>query len=145
MIRLRDDLIVTGLFIVFVIWVLVLSAALSPVARLAPLTIALPTLGLAVIELIRGMRAPAPVADRAVGARERDMLAWIVALLLTCDLAGLAVGLALFVLLYLRVRSQESWALSAAVAGMAWFMLSVILSGALRVPLYGGRITGWLR
>jgi len=126
--------------------VIVMSLGYSYAAKFFPLSVAIPTAALAVVQIVREVRAktePTEVPQETKAAR-RDVfrkylaaLAWIAALLLIIYLVGLLVGFPLFTLLYLKLHRQ-SWLLSIIVS---LAILAVVYGGfvvGLKMPLYGG-------
>jgi len=122
------------------------SATLSPVARVAPLVVGIPTLALLGLELVRdltrGRRQPAP--DDRAGAAERGLFGWLVILLGLTGVVGIALGLPVWLGLFLRLRSGERWTVAAAFAVGLAVVLYGVLEVMLGIRLDGGALTGWV-
>lgn len=71
------------------------------------------------------------------------MFAWIAALLASIVLAGMAAGVPLFLLGYMRVHFRESWRASLALSGSVALLLGAGLQHLLAVPLYPGLLAAW--
>ena len=150
MTRTSERTILTLVFVVFVVVIGAASMTLSPVARLAPLTVACVTLGLLGLELMqsaRRTREPSVERERAHDHHERSpvsgrdelaMFAWLLLLLACMSAGGLAVGLPVFLGLFLRFRSRLGWAAALAGAAVLWFVLYGLLDLLLRLRLYEG-------
>ena len=171
MTRQREDIVLTASFTVVAAVAAVMSAGLSPVARRAPLVVAVPTLALLALELgsqlsnaragrrLRELRAPGIGSyvvkgkpheetphpdDRTERRRELAFLGWACVLLALSSALGMAIGLSLFVLLYLRLQSGERWPVAAGVAACAWGVLYGVLALALRINLFEGYVMRWI-
>lgn len=143
MTRRGEAILLTALFMAGVGLAIWSSLGLSPVARLAPLVVAVPTLLLLGIELLRQIsQASEPPAadDRTLRNRELALLPWLGVLAVSSYLLGMALGLPLFVLSYLRLRSSETWTTSIAVATGLWIALYGVLLQLLEIPLFRGRL-----
>lgn len=126
----------------------VLSAGLSPRARLVPLGVSLVTLALLAVEIGASLRSgPAGETAEPGAAREpgeRAMLAWLAVLIGLVLTAGMPAGLPAYVLLYLRLRGAQSWWFAAGVALALWIVLSWGLQMTLGVRLYRGWLGNWI-
>jgi hypothetical protein len=141
--RVREDVLVTVAMAAGVAAAAVSAAGLSPVARMAPLAVAVPTLVLLGIELVRRRTRPDRAKQPASRAEERIMLAWIAVLLGASVVFGMTWGLPLFVLLYLRLRARESVTVAVVAAVALWLVLSGVLSAMLHVHAYRGLLQAW--
>lgn len=125
---------------------LVETLRLDPVARRIPLFVVVPLLILSLLQLV----VPAPEAERTSEPKSQpsstQALLWVTSFPLALLLAGMHLGPALFVLLFLRVRGRESWFVSltgAALAGLTVVLLfNVVLDtstpvGVLLRPFLG--------
>ena len=139
----REAITVTAVLLVVVLVLLTASLSLGPVARRMPLAVAVPTLVLLALELARETRRP-----RAGGsprqASERVLFLWIAGLLALVLLVGMAAGVPLFLLAYMRVHFRESWRASLLLSGAMAVMLGVGLQYLLGMPLHPGLVAGWL-
>jgi hypothetical protein len=154
--------------------VIAASVSLGPVARRMPLVVALPTLLLLALELARLIRhapardaeapPPQPSAQCGGGASlsagasakaeapriarrqtsERVMFGWIGILLALVVAAGMAAGVPLFLLAYMRLHFGESWRASLGLSGCVALLLTAGLQYLLGLPLHPGVIAGWL-
>lgn len=146
MIRVREDLVVTLVMTAGVAAAAIAAMGLSPVARLAPLVVAVPTLGLLVVEILRRRGTAAADGEPAASRRgaERTMMAWVGLLLGASAVVGMDWGLPLFVLLYLRIQAREGWGLAVGASFALWLILVGVLSALLHVHVYGGLLRAWL-
>ena len=147
MTRAAEGALLTLVFTTSTALVVVMSLDLSPVARRAPLLVALPTLALLAFELLAGVsriRARSVIEEHSLRVRERALILWAGVLLASSALLGMLVGLPAFLLLYLRYRSAERWMVALAVAAGFWTLLYGVLVLVLRLPLYAGRLWSWL-
>ena len=148
----RETTVVTGAMLVIVVLVLTASLPLGPVARRMPLVVAIPTLLLLALELARQTRDPDGGASAKAEAprtsrrrtSERAMFGWIGILLALVVVVGMAAGVPLFLLAYMRVDFRESWRASLLLPGAMAVMLAIGLQYLLGVPLHPGLIAGWL-
>jgi hypothetical protein len=155
MTRRREAIIVAGAMLAATGWVIVASAALGPVARRMPLVVAIPTLLLLALELGREWRLArdrggaeaahhgAPPTSRRQSS-ERAMLGWLGILLALVVVAGMAAGVPLFLLAYMRVHFRESWRAALGLSGCVAILMTVGLEYLLGLPLHPGVIAGWL-
>jgi len=145
--RAAEGALLTLVFTTSTALVVVMSLDLSPVARRAPLLVALPTLALLAFELLADVsriRARSVIEEHSLRVRERALILWAGVLLASSALLGMLVGLPAFLLLYLRYRSAERWTVALAVAAGFWTLLYGVLVLVLRLPLYAGRLWSWL-
>jgi hypothetical protein len=162
---------VAGVMLMVTLAVIVASFPLGPVARRLPLAVAIPTLLLLAFELGREVRLarerpgaerrgaeapPAQCPSAACGggasapriprrhSSERVLFGWIGVLLALVVIAGMAAGVPLFLLAYMRVHFRESWRASLLLSGAIALLLAAGLQYLLGVPLHPGVIGGWL-
>lgn len=141
----REAVVVIGAMLVMVSLSTISSLSLGPVARRMPLVVAIPTLLLLARELAREMRRDREDAGRpSRHASERALFLWIGGLLALILVAGMAAGVPLFLLAYMRRHFHESWRASLALAGTFAILLVAVLQYLLGVPLHPGLIGGWL-
>lgn len=156
-----ERLIVTAILLVLVVLAVMMSTGLSPVARWMPLAVALPTLALLGLELVadaaraggvsrltlvntRGLsrlvegagRRRREAADGASRRSERQALIWLAIAIVSVLTLGMLAGLPLFLLLYLRLRARERWALAIGLAGGLLLVMYAGLDRLLRIGLY---------
>jgi len=123
---------------------IVLSLGLSPVARMAPLAVGVPTFCLLCLELASDIFRAAPAPGSGGHSATESLFGWLGFLVAAAFLAGLAAGLSIFVLAFLRIRSEERWRVALGFAVGMWLMLHVGLEQFLRINLYGGLLGGWI-
>jgi hypothetical protein len=157
----REAIVIAGAMLAATAWVIAASASLGPVARRMPLVVALSTLLLLVLELVREVRleavsggAASTSAEASATAEvqrisrghssERVMFSWIGVLLALIVLVGMRAGVPLFLLAYMRVHFRESWRASLLLSGCIAILLTAGLEYLLGLPLHPGAITGWL-
>jgi xanthine/uracil permease len=149
-----ERLVLTAVLTLLVAVIVGQAIGLSVVARLAPLAVGVPTLMLLGLELARDAgrwrhehEHRAVVSPPPVEAADEPMsiLVWAAGLVLGAFLFGMAVGLPLFLALYLRMRSAEGWTMAAVSAASLFVLLHGGLEVLLRVPLYDGLLGfgGW--
>jgi hypothetical protein len=176
MIKLRERALFTLILSAFAGLILYFTVSLSPVARLVPITVVIPTLGLLIFQLVLDLapwleqkyrrfekvdllgveeikkevsshdQANSANAgnDASSGRRELDLFSWVLLLVTMIYLLGFLVALPVYLLLYLRWRSGESWALSISVAvGMGSVLYGVFIL-TLRLRLDEGHLWRWL-
>ncbi len=137
----------------FVAVILYQTAHLGPVARLVPLTIAVPTLMLLVLQLLRDLspalgrladqrglrpvltrprarltqRPSADLTGEAGSGSPRQILAWMAILVALVYLVGLIVASPIFLMSYLRWVARTRWSravIVAVVVGLVPYVLS---------------------
>lgn len=139
----------------FLLWQ---TLGLGRAARLAPLWVIVPTLGLLLVQLVldlcprwaarlpqaRALDAPAPSGEVVTGhrreRREAATLAWLAGLAATIQLVDVVLAIPLFLFAYLVSRSREPWWRAAAVALAAFTALRLAFPNRLG----SGLITDWL-
>jgi len=152
--------------VALVSWITAFTFQYRPRARLVPLVIALPTLALAVYQMLSEI-SPARAREGRTGGTERPTLfkvgtaareiisharaaesggrgmeppravAWLAALVASIWLAGILPSVALFLLLFIRSEASRSWLFALAAA----FAASIAIYGSLAllcVEMYQG-------
>ena len=121
-------------------------------AALFPLVIGIPLLVLSAVEaawVIFGTTERAQVQDFQISGEvaERDVLrrsaaaaAWIAGFFAAIVFAGFLVAVPLFVFLYLKLESRESWMFSAVATAAVWGFFYGLFDRLLHLPLP----SGWL-
>ena len=143
---------ITGLAVLFVIAVLVMSAGLGPLARKVPVAVALPTMALLLCQLHLERKAgsgPQKEAEPTGGApsksKERILAAAILLFALFIYLFGFAIAVPLFVFVYAKkVEGQRSLP-AAGFAIATGIILAVVFGVFLDVMLFGGQISLWMK
>ena len=162
----REATVVIGAMLLGVIGVLTASLPLGPVARRMPMAVAILTLVLLALELARNIRqsreglaaesgheATLSAGSSAKGdaprmpsrqTTERVLFMWMGGLLVLVLLVGMAAGVPLFLLAYMRVHFRESWRASLLLSGAMAVLLAAGLQYLLGLPLHPGVVGGWL-
>lgn len=165
MMRINDRQFFTLALLVFATVMLYATAGLSEVGRLVPLSVLVPTLVLLVVQLcldlapgfvekhsllekkdvfgIEQMRPKAAEeADSGAwrGRRELNVFVWVTLVAGLMYLVGALIGLPLFLLLYLKVRSREGWVLSIGLSAAMFGFLYGVFVAVLNVRLHEGWI-----
>lgn len=152
------DLAIVGFFAIFVYearnWKLE--------ARLYPWVVGIAMLVLAVAHLIRELardgdeRLPSPGSAPVDSRRATDLdggrdqrrafgvFAWSLGLLAGIWLIGFGSAVPLFLLLYLKAQSRETWGLSVVLAGVAGLAFWGLFDWFLHLPLPDGIVFSWL-
>lgn len=123
------------------------SLRLQSTAATVPLVVAVPTLAMLLEQLVREMRRNVPPRTTPADTlpqRERSTLLWMLVLLVMLWALGVVVALPLYLLLHLRFRSREHWAVAIMVAGVTWCILVAGLVWLLDVQPPAGVIWAWL-
>jgi hypothetical protein len=138
-----------------------MTARFEPAARIVPLSVLLPLIGLVALQLARELRAPLMPADTTpdgiadagtaepeaapMARSEGAALGWIALLGLLIVSLGLPAGTALFVLVYLRRGSGERWIFAIAGGVASALGLCLILSNVLGAPVSAGAVGSLFR
>ena len=159
---------VTILLLIFVCALFYASLGLSPVSRVVPISVLIPTIALIALQLILDI-APSVVSrlraidqkdvfgvDHLRGDRrdnsvdpisrrnvELNVILWVLMLPLMIYLLGLIAALPLFAFLYLKVRSAEGWMLSMVTSGVLLAFVYSILRFTFPAALKLGYIWTW--
>jgi hypothetical protein len=169
--QLTGKALFTLVLLAFVALIFFLTLDLSRVARLVPLRVAIPVLGLLILQVLldllpaweqtyrrwqkadlfgigglqekAGLQVHESAAEAPPRQRERSILLWSLALLAFIYLLGLLVVAPLFTLLYLKKQAGESWLLSIVMAMGIWGFLYGIFVLTLHARLYEGQLWGW--
>lgn len=162
--RLNDRTFFTLAVFVLVLGFLVLSLDYQPRARLVPLIIAVPTLLLTLLQLLIDMvpavarrfsflleydlfgidtrRAAEPSEETgsssAVYRRELNFAAWLLLLMALIYFLGYLVAIPLFLILFLRLRSSESWPMTLSITAVTWAFVYVVFIVVMGAPLHEG-------
>ncbi|MDE0032425.1 MAG: tripartite tricarboxylate transporter TctB family protein [Deltaproteobacteria bacterium] len=162
--KLNDRTLFTLGVFVLVLGFLVLSLDYQPRARLVPLIIAVPTLLLTLLQLLIDMvpavgrrfsflqeydlfgidtgRAAAPSGESCpsgtVFRRELNFAAWLLLLMALIYFIGYLVAIPLFLVLFLRLRSSESWLMTLSITVATWAFVYVVFIVIMGAPLHEG-------
>ena len=162
--RLNDRTLFTLAVFALVLVFLVLSLDYQPRARLVPLIIAVPTLLLTLLQLLIDMvpavarrfsflqeydlfgidtgraAAPseAPAGSANVYRRELNFASWLLLLMALIYFLGYLVAIPLFLVLFLRLRSSESWTTTLSITAVTWAFVYVVFIVVMGAPLHEG-------
>jgi hypothetical protein len=122
-------------------------------AGLFPWAVIVPTLALAIVQLIRDLGGWRPAGDgealeapsAASGRRTAEIAAWIVGMFAAIWLLGFPLATLLTTFLYLRLGAREPWAVSLALSVGGFLFVDGLFAGLLGVPFPPGRLFEWLR
>ena len=134
-----DARIATGLLILFVVMT-GMAYGFPPVTRSFPLLVGACGIVLSAVECVRLWRR-ARSAPRIAGESQRDRLAmfgWVASALGIMSVAGFAIGGALFVGVFLKVRERESWTFSLLGSASVVLILHVIFERVFGLHLHPG-------
>lgn len=123
-----------------------------------PLAVAIPLVILALLHLVLQLfGAPETAGGPAVEAEFSNEVApevarrrvvaifsWIAGFILLVYLVGFPVAVPLFIFLYLKLQSQESWFFSVALTGIAWGCFYVLFQRVVQLQFEDGLIQTWL-
>jgi len=111
-------------------------------AALFPLAIGIPLFFLAAIEVAWALAAKeAPEAPEPSSALP---WAWMFAFLALIVLLGFPIAVAVFVLVYLKVQSKESWLFSIVLTAAVWGSFYGLFDMMLHLPFPAGWLLEWL-
>jgi hypothetical protein len=116
-----------------------------PKAALFPLTMGIPLLVLALVQITIDLREPPPAPGPPARQRSLAVFAWMAAFIALVLLVGFPMAVPLFVFSYLVMESRESLALSALAAGVAWSIFHLLFERLLHFPFESGLIQGWFQ
>jgi Tripartite tricarboxylate transporter TctB family len=117
-----------------------------PKAALFPLVMGIPLLLLTVAQVFLELRAaPGATEPAGTGRRVLAVFAWMAAFVALVLLGGFAAAVPIFVFLYLRLDSRESWLLSGALAAAAWGFFHLVFQRLLHFPFEAGLIADWFQ
>jgi Tripartite tricarboxylate transporter TctB family len=115
-------------------------------AALFPLTMGIPLLVLALVQVVQELRAQPRRAEQGLANRRSlAVFAWMGAFIALVLLLGFPVAVPVFVFSYLTVASREGWVLSGALAAAAWAAFHLLFQRLLHFPFETGLITGWFQ
>jgi hypothetical protein len=132
-------------------------------ARLYPWAIGVPMIVITLLHISRelfskGEKKPQPtssntpvdfqftkgVDERVARRRTIAMFSWIFGFFGGIWLIGFSLMVPLFVFLYLKVQSRETWGLSIVLTGAAWLIFWGLFQYLLRLPFPDGQVMIWL-
>lgn len=173
MIRFDEKTLFTSAMFAFVALIFSLTLGLGRVARLVPMVVVIPTLGLLLFQLLIDMFPRVaekfsrfekkdvfrvePLREKShneAGAeqgeegsrRSQEMIAflWLSSMLALIYLFGFLIALPVYIFLYLRKRSDEGWLMSAAIAAGMFSLIYGVFILTLGIRLYEGNLWKWL-
>jgi hypothetical protein len=150
--------------------ILYLTLGLGRIARLVPLWVVVPTLGLLLLQLIADVAPPrlnprrpwllmaarqmeiggTGIHTAVAGPQSNDVrlagrnFIWISWMVISIYLLGLFYALPLYALLYLKTRAGQGWRSSIAVAATMGFILYALIVHVLGKTLDGGQFWIWI-
>ena len=158
--KVRPQAIFSFIFLIFFIVFVYQAYEWRLQARLYPWAIGIPMIILAIIQVIfdlkgveRKQQDDAPVMDyqfsQAVEpklARRRaiTMFGWLFGFFVAIWLLGFSVTIPLMVFTYLKIQSNEKWAISIILTVLAWLFFYFLFVKLLTLPFPEGLIFTWL-
>jgi hypothetical protein len=165
-VRLTDRTYFTfGIFVLILVFV-VLSLNYQPRARFVPLAIGIPTLVLALFQLLidlipavgrrfsffqeydvfgieagraaENSREQEERSARTIHRRELSFAAWLLLLVALIYFLGYLAAIALFLPLFLKLRSSEGWRMTLSITVVTWGFVYVIFILIMDAPLHEG-------
>lgn len=162
--KLNDRTFFTLGVFVLVLGFLLLSLNYQPRARLVPLIIGVPTLLLTLFQLLIDMipavgrrfsffqdydlfgietsRAAEPAQESrpsgSVFRREINFAAWLLLLMALVYFLGYLVAIPLFLVLFMRLRSSESWLMTLSITAVTWAFVYIVFIVVMGAPLHPG-------
>ncbi len=122
---------------------LVVARPWPQAARLFPLTIGLPTLALAGVQLVVAGRSSSPGGNLGAASDNRRgliMCGWLLGFGLAVVVLGFRLASLVASLAFLRLDAREPWRLSLAISAGIYLFFLVLMDVALNVPFNGGII-----
>jgi len=154
-----------GIFLIVLVFVVV-AVNYQPKARLVPLAIGIPTLLLALFQLLidmvpavgrrfrfltdydlfsAGEQQTAEDSEgeeerrrRAVHRRELEFSVWLSLLMALVYFMGFLAAIPLFLLLFLKLHSGEGWPMTLAITAGTWLFVYVVFILVMDAPLHDG-------
>jgi hypothetical protein len=126
-------------------------------AKLLPWVIGFPMLAMALVQLTLDLRkgasepeptSPGGMVDEIPSdlARKRTLIVvgYLLGLFVAIWLLGFSISIPLFIFLYLKLESDESWWLSILLGALAWGCIIGLFEGVLDQPFPSGLLVQWL-
>ena len=127
-------------------------------AGLFPWVIGIPTLILALCQLVKDLlgreKAKRPLADWEVAAdvapevatrRTVSIIIWSIGFFLAIWLLGFSYSIPVSMLLYLRLAGKEKWPMALAVTFFTWLFVYGLFERALSIPFPDGLLLTWFK
>lgn len=174
MVKIKEPAVFTTLLLTVVGLCLYSSLKLSPLARIVPLTVLIPTLFLLSLQLMLDLwpglaerykkfqqleifsikKIDNTIVKRAETVDQTDyaisinaelmIIGWILLLLTLIYLIGLSISIPIYLLLYLRFHACESWRLTCGLAAIIWILFYGLFIRLLDLHAYPGHLWQWL-
>lgn len=116
-----------------------------PKAALFPLTMGIPLLVLAIVQVVMDLREPPEAAPAHAGRRSLAVFAWMATFIALVLLAGFPIAVPVFVFSYLVLQSREGLGLSIGLAAAAWGAFHLLFERVLQFPFEAGLIIDWFQ
>ena len=115
-------------------------------AAMFPLTMGIPLLVLALVQVVLDLREPPARADQALANRRSSaVFGWMAGFIALVMLLSFPFAVPIFVFCYLAFASRERWLLAAVLAAAAWGAFHLLFQRLLHFPFETGLITGWFQ
>jgi hypothetical protein len=114
-------------------------------AALFPLTMGIPLLVLATVQIVLDLREPPAAAPADARRRAFTVFAWMAAFIALVLLLGFPIAVPVFVFSYLAMESRERWFVSALAAAAAWAFFHILFQRLLHFPFEAGLVQGWFQ
>ena len=114
-------------------------------AALFPLTMGIPLLVLAGVQIVIDLREPPPRGPAGARRRAFTVFAWMAGFIALVLLVGFPIAVPVFVFSYLIMQSREGWLVSALGAAAAWGFFHVLFQRLLHFPFEAGLVQGWFQ
>jgi hypothetical protein len=140
----------SGLVAFVFLWAVVEARGWPFEARLFPWIVGLPMLFLALFQVALDWRGNSRAEEEPelspalVRVRTANILAWMGGFFLSIWLIGFSLSVAVFLFLYLKAESGESWATAAALTLAGALFFYALFERMLHLPLPQGQLFAWL-
>jgi Tripartite tricarboxylate transporter TctB family len=158
--KVRPQAIFSCIFVIFFIVFVYQAHEWRLQARLYPWAIGIPMIILAIIQVILDLKGveskqrddAAPVdfqfsqtvEPQVARRRAITMFGWLFGFFLAIWLLGFSITIPLMVFSYLKIQSNEKWAISIVLTVLAWVVFYFLFVKLLTLPFPEGLIFGWL-
>jgi len=148
--RMDEGKIFALIIAMLLVIVIILSLGYVPKARVVPLAVALPTLALALYQILLEFdvlgQKKKDFNDSAKAAEKmetnlksyRMIFTWILLFIVMLFLIGFFPAIAVFMFLYLKLQGKESWLVSICMPGAALVVVYLAFVFGLHIDFYGG-------
>jgi hypothetical protein len=114
-------------------------------ARLMPLVVGVPAIGLTIAQLLKRPAAAATVRASGASRGELIAMAWLTAFALLVALGGVVAGGAVAVALTQRAWLRERWRTALLSGALSAALLLFVFERQLGIALFQGLVAEWLR